>query len=404
MTRRSLTVDAGIAVLMFALTVAMLGARGLGTPDPATRGDDGLSVLLAMASALPLVARRLAPLSVLAATGVASLLLLGLDYGLDFPFGAAVAAYAAAEAYGGDPRAARRRAAMLGTAGFVPAAAVVITIDGNFQVRDMVPGLLVWALLFAGAWIAADRTRLRRERIAELEERARRVEREAERERRVAVAEERIRIARELHDSAGHAINVILVQAGAARLLHERDPEGSQRAIATIEEIARSTVGDIDRLVRALRQDGDPEPAPPDPYAVEELVERHRAAGLQVTTQLDGSWRAVPRSVAWAAYRILQEALTNAARHGGGSAEVAVRFGVDPVEVTVTNPIPPGAPVDPAAPDRARRNGAVPGGGHGIVGMRERATLLGGTLEVDRDRHRFRLRARIPRTGAAAPS
>src|SRR5262249_58655590 len=101
-----------------------------------------------------------------------------------------------------------------------------------------------------------DWARLRGERISELEERAGAAGREAARERRLAAAEERTRIARELHDSAGHAINIILVQAGAARLLHRRDPGRSQHAIATIEQVARATIGEIDRLERAP-------PAPP---------------------------------------------------------------------------------------------------------------------------------------------
>ena len=114
-----------------------------------------------------------------------------------------------------------------------------------------------------------------------------RAEREAERERRLAAAEERTRIARELHDSAGHAINVILVQAGAARLLHDRDPDGSRQAITTIEEVARGTIGEIDGLVRALREDAA-EQVPADPAAIDELLDHHRAGGLAIATDVRG--------------------------------------------------------------------------------------------------------------------
>jgi signal transduction histidine kinase len=181
---------------------------------------------------------------------------------------------------------------------------------------------------------------------------------------------------------------VILVQAGAARLLQDRDPDGSRRALATFEQVARETIGEIDRLVRVLRSGDDAdsgEPAPADPAAIEELVERYRAAGLRVSTEVDGRRRAVPRSVAWAAYRILQEALTNAARHGPGQAEVAVRFGSDAVEIRVSNP---------AAPDGGASEG------HGIVGMRERATLLGGTLRAGRTDGVFRVHAHLPHAEA----
>ena len=179
--------------------------------------------------------------------------------------------------------------------------------------------MLVWG----GAWLAGDRTRLRHERMAELEERALRAERDAERERRLAAAEERTRIARDLHDSAGHAINVILVHAGAGRLPAERDPPAAREAFETIEEVARETVGEIDQMVRALREDGtDGEGVEPPPglAALDGLVERHRAAGLAVTARSSGSGDALPPAVDRGAYRILQEALTNAARHGDGSA------------------------------------------------------------------------------------
>jgi signal transduction histidine kinase len=390
MTRRALAVDAGIAAVAFGLTVAMLHARGLGTPDPGTRPGDGLSVLLAMASTLPLVARRTAPLAVFAVTGAATLVLLALEYGMEAPFGAVVAAYTAAEAYGGGNRSGRRRVVLFGNAGFVLAAISSVIVTDGFEPGLMVPGLLVWVLLFAGAWVAGERAQLRRERFAELEERARWTEREAERERRVAAAEERIRIARELHDSAGHALNVILVQAGAARLLHQRNPATSQQAIATIEELAGSTIGEIDRLVRALRKGGS-DPPPADLAEIDELVQRHRAGGLVVRTEVHGSPDGLPLSVAWARYRILQESPTNAARHGRGSADVTVQYGRDAVEITVTNPTPAG-PSRPAS-----------SGGHGIVGMRERTNLLGGSLQTGNGPGgKFRVHARLPRAESEA--
>jgi signal transduction histidine kinase len=224
--------------------------------------------------------------------------------------------------------------------------------------------------------------------MAELEERALRAEREAERERRLAAAEERTRIARDLHDSAGHAINVILVQAGAARLLSEKDPERAKAALETIEEVARETVEDIDQLVRVLRDDdGSPEPArdvepPLGLAALDTLAERHRAAGLEMTVHVDGSRRDLAPGLDQAAYRILQEALTNAARHGRGRAEVDITFGSSALDITVTNPVPP--------------DSVAVGGGHGIVGMRERAALLGGSLRSSAADGVFRIDARLP--------
>ncbi|HZD01535.1 MAG TPA: histidine kinase [Actinomycetes bacterium] len=387
MTRKELARDAGLALVVFALTLAILGTGGFGEPEPGLRDLDALGVILGGLSALPLAARRLAPLAAYALAGAGAVALLGFGYPLDLPLGPGVAVYQLGVAFGSDPRPSRRGTAILAVALFVPAVAVEEVASGHGL--SPFPELASLAVMAVALWIAGDRTRLRRERIAELEERTQRSEREADRERRLAAAEERTRIARELHDSAGHAINVILVQAGAARLLHRGDPEGSRRAIATVEEVARSTIGEIDRLVRALREDDGAEPPPRvDPAALEQLVQRHRAGGLTITTDVAGAHRALPRSVAWAAYRILQEALTNAARHGRGSADVALWFGADALEITVTNP--------------TGSNGSVPGGGHGIVGMRERATLLGGILEAAVDNGVFRLHARLPYTGTAS--
>ena len=380
-TRRTVAIDAGVAALAFGLTVVVLAARGLGTPDPAARPLDGVGVLLAAASAMPLLAWRRVPLAVYVATSAAVITLVALDHPVDFPFGPVVALYTLAVANSGDAPPLRRRAAMLAAGLFVPAATVAYLANGH-PVRGSLPGLGFWALICAGVWITGEHTRLRRERIGELEEQAARAHRERVRERRLAAAEERTRIARELHDSAGHAINVILVQAGAARLLHERDPEGSRRAIATVEQVARATIGEFDQLVRALREDDAPQAAvPADPAALDQLLEHHRSSGLVLTTDVRGQDRSLPPTVTWAAYRILQEALTNAVRHGRGSAGVAVWYAPDAVEITVTNPTV---------------NGSAPGGGHGIVGMRERASLLGGTLEAGARQGTFRLHARLP--------
>jgi signal transduction histidine kinase len=370
--RRQLVIDAVIAIAVF---VFALGALSHGNFDSGSRDLDALGVVLAALAALPLAARRLSPLAVLAVVTGATAALYGFDYGLGPPIGFAIALYTVAE----NRDEARSRlwnaAAVLSL--FVLLGPHVIT--GRFG-----PELLLGTAVWAAAWFAGDRARLRRERLAELEERALRAEREAEGERRLAAAEERTRIARDLHDSAGHAINVILVQAGAARLLQDQDLERSREALETIEEVARDTLGEIDQLVRALREDGssqDVEP-PPGLAALDTLAERYRAAGLAVTVRIDGARRALPPGVDQAAYRILQEAMLNAARHGTGSADVEIDFGSTTLEVNITNPTPPGAPV---------RNG-----GHGIVGMRERAQLLRGTLEAGASNGTYHVHARLP--------
>jgi signal transduction histidine kinase len=378
--RNQLLVDGAIAVGVFA---GSLGLLALGESDDGAGSIDGFEVLLTGLASLPLVARRRAPLLVFVGTALASSALRVIAEPAGPPLGPTLALYWVAT--GREQSPARTRLTLA-----VVAVMLALHVAASGVARDAFPGieLLFGVLVWGGVWLVGERTRLRQERMAELEERAARAEREAERERRLAAAEERARIARDLHDSAGHAMNVILVQAGMGRLQSGRDPQTAREAFATIEEVARETVGDIDQMVRALREDasqtgtkGEVEP-PPGLAAFDALVARHRAAGLHVTTTTRGKQKPLAPRVDRGAYRILQEALTNAARHGDGSVEVELAFGRDALEITVTNPLGPG--------DRGA------GGGHGVVGMRERAELLGGSLEVGAHDGRFELHARLP--------
>jgi signal transduction histidine kinase len=377
---RGLAFDACVAVALLGATFPMVYFHAFREND---RPVDAIAGALVALSALPLAARRIVPLAVLALVTAGTVGLYALGYGFP-PVGFAVALYTVAEKRELTSPRARRAVLLAAAAAFV----------ANHLVDNGLPGveLLFGALVWAAAWFAGERTRMRRERMAELEERALRAEREAERERRLAVAEERTRIARELHDSAGHAVNVILVQAGAARLLHRRDPDAAARALATIEDVARETIMEIDRLVRVLRRDEEHPPAlaevepPAGLAALETLIERHRAAGLDVAVEIHGPRRQLPSRVDRAAYRILQEAMTNAARHGEGTASVEIAFGDDALDITVTNPPLPGS---------SRRAQ----GGHGLIGMRERAALLSGTLEAGAADGVFRVHACLPYDG-----
>jgi signal transduction histidine kinase len=376
---RERAIDVGIALAAFALTVALLAGGGVGPDDPDLRELDWLGVLLAALSAFPLVFWRRAPLGVYALTMVASAVTSWLNYAHGPPVGPAAALFFLVSAR--PPT--RSTVAVVVSLFAVHVAATGIAL-GEFPTVPLLFGTTLWL----GIGFAADRVRIRRERIAELEERALRAEREAERERRLAAAEERMTIARELHDSAGHAINVILVQAAAARLLQERDPEQARAALETVEEVARDTAGEIDRLVHALREEEDSasalEPLPGF-GDLDALAERHRDAGFAVETRVVGLPRRLAPGVDRAAYRIVQEALTNAARHGESPATVEVRYASAALEITVTNV--------------TRNARSARGGGHGLAGMRERASLVGGILDAGPSNGVYRLRARLPYEG-----
>jgi signal transduction histidine kinase len=382
-------VDVAIVAGTLAGTLWLLAHGGLGASRPGfglddSRSLDPIGVVLAACSTLPLIAWRRYPLGVFVATAAASALLVGLGYPLDLMLGPAAALYLlAANRQQGSSWTPRMTGIVVGL--------LVVNLAAAAGGRGTLPAseLLHTGLAWAVAWFAGERTRLRRVHITELRQRAWRTEREAERERLLAAAEERARIARDLHDSAGHAISVIAVRAGAARLRHHQDPERSLRALEAIENLARQTVTEIDQIVGSLRggrsANGGLE-APAGLASLDTLLAHHRAAGLEVTCDTSGIRRTLVGAADQAAFRILQEALTNAARHGAGSAHVQLAFRVGAVELTVTNPVP--AAVQPRSQ-----------GGHGLIGMRERATLVGGDLDAARADGTFRVHARLPDRG-----
>jgi signal transduction histidine kinase len=367
-----IAVDAAVAAVVFLFTMGMVfGDRGRETDD--YRDGDPLAVALALLTAGPLLFRRRSPLVVFAVSAAASAALYGLGYPDGPPLGPTVALFFVGLQQAESRHGTRLTAATIAVFLGIHLAAAGVGRDA--PVALVLVGLLFWG----GAWVIGDRVRMRRERRTELEH-------EAERELRLAVAEERTRIARDLHDSAGHAINVILVQAAAARVLADKEPERADHALATIEDVARETVDEIDRLVRGLREDGagDRIDAPVGLAALDALVERHRATGLDVQVVTRGEERPLAPAVDQAAFRILQEALTNAGRHGVSPARVEVEYRASALVMLVSNP-------------GSRRAGGAPG--HGIVGMQERAALLGGTLEAGWDGLTFRVRAELPYRG-----
>jgi signal transduction histidine kinase len=356
-------IDAAIATVALAGTLVLLARVGDGHSGGATRQLDLLGGVLAACATLPLLGWRRAPLAVFVTCTAASAALMGAGYAAGPPLGPTAALYLLAASRDATNPWTRRMTLTVGALLAIHLTAFGLS-RGAFSLTVLVEAILLWGI----AWFAGERTRLRHEQLAELRQRALRNERDAQRDRRLAAAEERARIARDLHDSAGHAINVIGVQAGAARLLQDRDPARSRAALQTIEDLARETVGEIDRIVHTLRttEHADEQAAaPPGLATLDALIAQRRESGMPVYLTIDGQPRTLAASVDQAAYRILQEALTNAARHGSGATQVELRFKREALQLTVVNPTHPAAN---RAPHR----------GHGLVGMRERAIILGG--------------------------
>jgi signal transduction histidine kinase len=379
-TTRQWLLDGLLALAAFGGTIA-LEAHGLGSGGTVSHTLDAIGVVLAACTSIPLIAWRRSPLAIFVITTTASAIIMVRGYPAGPPVGPTIALYLLAASRDAGHPWTRQTTAIVTGMFCVHIAAFAIGHD-RLPLFQVVVGGLVWAL----AWFAGERTRLRRQEIEELEQRAIQAERNAVQDRRLALAEERTRIARDLHDSAAHAINVIAIQAGAARLWQEHDPPRSRAALETIEAVARRSVAEIDHIVHSLRE-ADPPAGQVEPpaglAALGTLLAQHRAADLTVTVDTVGVRRPLGPAVDRAAYRILQEALTNSARHGAGGARVELVFGKESLELTVSNAVGDEAP--------ARTNG-----GHGLVGMRERAALLGGEVQTGRENGAFRVHARLP--------
>jgi signal transduction histidine kinase len=229
--RSGVLVDVAVAAAAFAGSVALLRHGGIGPSRGGSAELDLIGVLLAACSTVPLILWRRSPLGVFWVTAAATVLMAGLDYRIDLLLGPTAALYLLAASRDQEtPWTGRTTASALG--------AFVAYLGVSAVARGALPGseLLHTGLAWAVAWFAGERTRLRREHIADLRERAKRTQREAERERLLAAAEERARIARDLHDSAGHAISVIALRAGAARMRHRQDPDRALEAGRSVRD------------------------------------------------------------------------------------------------------------------------------------------------------------------------
>jgi len=375
-----------------ALLAAAVGAVNLAvavTSDTAGAGRvpwrplDALGYVLLALGPLALVARRRWPLGVLAVVEAVSLAYSARTYpegGTGLTVFVALYTVAAME----------RRRLVVAAAAVTVALAVVTEV--TFYRATMFEGEpLYGAVVLLAAVFLGEAVRNRRAYVAELRDRAERAERTREDEARRRVDEERMRIARELHDVVSHSIGVISVQAGVAAHLLERRPDKAGEALATIRQASDEALDELHAMLGVLRQPDGHAPLAPAPglAQLDALVAMAEGAGLRVEVDAGGAAN-LPPAVDLACYRIVQESLTNVVRHAGASsATVTVAADGDTLLVEVTDD-------GPGAPGAGNGNGTR----QGIVGMRERARALGGTLEAGpRPEGGFRVSARLPTAG-----
>ncbi|WP_190132076.1 sensor histidine kinase [Streptomyces mashuensis] len=235
---------------------------------------------------------------------------------------------------------------------------------------------------FVLAWVLGDSVRTRRAYWAQLEERAARLEKEREQQAQIAVTAERARIARELHDVVAHNVSVMVVQADGAAYVMDASPEQARQALQTISSTGRQALAEMRRLLGVLRTDdsaeGGGEYVPqPDVEQIGDLVEQVRGAGLPVDFKIEGAPRPLPSGVELTAYRIVQEALTNTRKHGGPDVGASVRLTYfdDGLGLLVEDD-------GRGAGQELYASGGADGRGHGLIGMRERVGMIGGTLDA----------------------
>ncbi|MGG5258689.1 sensor histidine kinase [Phycicoccus avicenniae] len=379
-------VDAGIATAVFVLSLLAVPA----TPDtvavtlpPAT---PTVVALLAVGCAA-LLLRRIRPvLAWVIALTAAVVPIPSVAVGRGLP--AAVAALYAVAAHGG------RRAALACTLATMGLTLVLLDRGGFLAARDPVSyAVIAWCGLAAAL---GDAARSNREVLRAALDRARQAEESREQEADRRVAAERLRISRELHDVVAHHLAVVNVQAGVAEHLAASDPSAATAALAQVRAASARALREMGALVGLLRSPAEPaEPAPTSPAPrvddLGALVEAARSGGLEVTWTHEGPPLGGTPGDDLHLYRLVQEALTNAARHGAGRAVISTRQATDRVVLEVVNDVTPPGPT--SVPEDVP---AEPAGGHGLVGMRERVALVGGVLEAGVVDGRFRIRAVLP--------
>jgi signal transduction histidine kinase len=376
--------DVGVAVAVAVLAVGYTAAYGEGEPQFRTR--DAIAYALTVAASLALVGRRRWPMPVFVVTLAATLAYVGRNYSTGGITLALLVALSTLAAEGNHRRTTVAAVAML--ASFVVVRALWVFQGWNYRRTLISPGMVIGgciAAVFLGLAVSS-----RRAYIAEVEDRAERAERSREEEARRRVDAERLRIAREFHDIVGHSIATINVLAGVAVHVMDKRPREAADALRTIKDTSQRALREVRAGLGVLQERDDEGPRAPTPglAQLELLVATTNKAGIATSVDVSGEPRPLPAPVELAAYRIIQESLTNVIRHAGSdTARVSVIY--EDAQVVVE--------VDDSGRAGADGNGSTPGLGSGIMGMRERALALGGDFSAGRtDDGGFRVRAALP--------
>ncbi|RSD20376.1 sensor histidine kinase [Amycolatopsis eburnea] len=359
--------DTVLAVLLGLIDMLLFVADGLA--DIAELPPWYIAVPVNIAMVVPLVFRRKSPLWSAYVVLVISVVHATLQLGVASVAGLAMSIYSVV-VYAG------RRQGLVFVGAVVVSSALQLALD---QTDELFISVLFLAFGIALCWTLGEFVGARRAYDVEVEARLHLLETERDQATRIAVAEERGRIARELHDVVAHAVSVMVVQADGASYALESNPDLARRALQTISETGRGALGELRRLLDVLRSDdadGEPRVPQPDAHALAELAERMRTAGVPVELETN-ELGDLPAGVSLGIYRIVQESLTNTLKHAGRGATASVRVHRtgDLVEVLVSDD---GAGRVPQLAGSTQR---LPGG-NGLIGMRERAHVYGGTLEV----------------------
>ena len=374
--RVRLAADAGLAVVLAAAALVDV------FDDRVAWGGSGpMQVVLALAVTLPLAVRARFPVAVVTVVNVASglLLVLAAPHQPAFePFAAVVVAF-----YSLGAHTSMRR----GTAVLAAMFAIGIPFTIVADRRGSSAGNLLPPIVFlSGAWAIGRIIQGRRRRTTELEALTRELEAQRDLQAQAAVTIERGRIARELHDVVAHNVSMMVVQAGAAERVLDGEQPHVRAALAAIATTGRETVDEMRTLLGVLRTNEDGLALSPQPGLadLEQLVANVREAGLPVEVCIEGTPSPLPPPVDLSAFRIVQEALTNALKHAGPArAEVTIRYQAATVELQVS--------------DNGIGSANGGGSGHGLIGMRERVAMFGGRLDAGgRDGGGFTVRARLP--------